>query len=64
MYAGDLLLLSSTCSDLRRMTKIFEENWGGAAVPLSGEGELGPRLSNTMWPGPRPISSPSVILIH
>ena len=33
----------------------------GAAVPLSGAAES---PSNTMWPGPRPTSMPSGILIH
>jgi len=33
----------------------------GAAVPLSG-GAGSP--SNTMWPGPRPTSMPSFILVH
>jgi len=33
--------------------------WG--AVPLSGEAGS---PSNTMWPGPRPTSVPSGILIH
>jgi len=35
----------------------------GAAVPLS-VGELHGSPSNTMWPGPRPTSIPSGILIH
>jgi len=26
----------------------------GAAVPISGRGELGPHLTNTMWPGRGP----------
>ena len=34
---------------------------GGDAVPHSG-GDGSP--SNTMWPGPRPTSIPSGILIH
>jgi len=36
---------------------------GGAAVPLSGGGGAGTPC-NTMWPGPRPTSVPSGILIH
>jgi len=36
---------------------------GGATVPLS-RGELGPRPSNTMWPGPRSTSVPSDVFIH
>ena len=35
----------------------------GAAVPLS-DGEAGSHPSNTMWPGLRPTSVPSGILIH
>ena len=35
----------------------------GLLCPLWGGGELGPP-SNTMWPGPRPASIPSGILIH
>jgi len=34
--------------------------WGGELVPCAGAGSL----SNTMWPGPRPTSIPSGILIH
>ena len=35
---------------------------GGGAVPLFTGGAGSP--SNTMWPGPRPTSAPSGILIH
>jgi len=34
----------------------------GAAVPLSPGGSWVP--SNAMWPGPRPTSIPSGILVH
>jgi len=45
-------------------TAKWAEKWGGAAVPCAPfhGGSWVP--SNTMWPGPRPTSMPSCILIH
>jgi len=42
-----------------RPQQTWAENYG--SVPLVG-GELGPNL--TLWPGPRPTSVPSSVLIH
>jgi len=41
--------------------QIWAENWGDGLCPF--EGRVG-SSSNTMWPGPRPTSVPSCILIH
>ena len=41
----------------RLATVDMGQKWGGAAVGAGSQ-------SNTMWPGPRPTSLPSGILIH
>ena len=54
----------SSCSDgWPCQSKVGQKVGGGAAVPRS-MGELGPHLTQSCLPGPRPTSIPSGILIH
>jgi len=61
-----LVAILTTAQQLLRWATVWpQETWAekcGAAVPLS-VGDAG-SPSNTMWPGPRPTSTPSGILIH
>jgi len=61
---GDRLAYLPTKWHLDPLSRLATTNMGRkvGAVPLWGGGAGSP--SNTMWPGPRPTSMPSFILIH